>query len=256
MPGAKFPLSKKDIIIGKEPTYPEDIGKTYNRLTILFEVDIPGPIFYACRCSCDKHTICYVARDNIKNGNSKSCGCLRIEAMRRNRKPTPVIHGQTSTITLPNGKKRSHKTRIYCVWDSMIQRCENSRCSTYPHYGGRGISVCKKWHKFNTFFKWAKKNGYNGTLTLDRINVDGNYSPKNCRWVDYKTQAKNKRNNNFFIINGKRIVVSELCEKMGLSRAQLIKKAIAGEIIYDYWSHEGKFFIDKTHGNPILIQNS
>jgi hypothetical protein len=250
----KFPLPSTDIIIGREPKYPEDIGKTFGRLTVLFEINVTGQLFYECQCSCGN--ICEVARDNLKSGNSKSCGCLRIESMKQNRKPPTVIHGQTCCKKLPSGKKKTYKSRLYCVWDAMIQRCENPNSAEYHNYGGRGIAVCKKWHTFNNFFKWAKKNGYDSKLTIDRIDVNGNYTPKNCRWATRKVQARNKRNNNFFIIKGKRIVLSDLCKEMGISREQLIRKAISREFEYEYWSHEGKFVYDSTKGTVYIIRNS
>lgn len=83
--------------------------------------------------------------------------------------------------------------RLYNIWNGMIQRCENPKRSKYSDYGGRGISVCDDWHDFSVFVEWAKANGYEDGLTIDRINVNGNYEPVNCRWATIIQQSNNKR---------------------------------------------------------------
>lgn len=91
---------------------------------------------------------------------------------------------------------RMTKTRLYRTWINMVSRCSNKNDQSYRLYGGRGIKVCEDWRtSFKRFHKWAIQNGYNAKLTLDRINVDGNYEPSNCRWADWVTQSNNKRNN-------------------------------------------------------------
>lgn len=90
------------------------------------------------------------------------------------------------------------KTRLYRIWSNMKNRCMNNKMRGYEYYGGRGISVCKEWLSFNCFSCWALSNGYNDTLTLDRINVNGNYCPENCRFVSMEVQSKNKRNNLYY----------------------------------------------------------
>ena len=77
----------------------------------------------------------------------------------------------------------------------MRQRCNNPNRSDYKRYGGRGIKICDEWNDYNTFRDWALSNGYADNLSIDRIDVNGNYEPSNCRWVDAKTQAQNKEKN-------------------------------------------------------------
>lgn len=94
-------------------------------------------------------------------------------------------------------------TRIYNIWKSMQQRCKNPNSINYKNYGAKGVLVCKEWSdNFEAFRDWAMANGYNDNLTIDRINVNGNYEPENCRWVSYKEQANNKSNNRLVEFKG------------------------------------------------------
>lgn len=92
-----------------------------------------------------------------------------------------------------NKRHGKSSTRIYHIWAGMKQRCSNIHATDYILYGGRGISVCNDWQDFMPFYDWAMNNGYNDSLTLDRINCNGNYEPLNCRWVDWSKQASNRR---------------------------------------------------------------
>ena len=89
------------------------------------------------------------------------------------------------------------RTRLYYVWLAMKRRCDNKNVEQYKNYGARGISVCPQWQNdFLTFRKWALENGYDenasyGECTIDRVNVDGDYSPENCRWISTKLQQNN-----------------------------------------------------------------
>ena len=102
-------------------------------------------------------------------------------------------------VSKKHGKSR--KSRLYNVWVGMRQRCNDKNHKSYKNYGGRGIRVCEEWDDFESFEAWALDNGYDkdapyGECTLDRIDVNGNYEPSNCRWVDAATQARNKRKKN------------------------------------------------------------
>lgn len=90
-----------------------------------------------------------------------------------------------------SGKKK--KIRLYGIWGNMLGRCSNPNLSDWKYYGMRGITVCNIWNDFTKFRSWAVSNGYRRGLTIDRIDNDGNYTPKNCRWVDQPTQMKNRR---------------------------------------------------------------
>lgn len=114
------------------------------------------------------------------------------------------------------------KTRLFKIWDAMKDRCYRTRHFYYKHYGGRGIKVCSEWKdSFNTFYHWAIDNGYSDNLTLDRIDVNGNYEPNNCRWITIKEQFSNKRNNHFIMLNGVKMTITQCSEIYKIPKSTL-----------------------------------
>lgn len=157
------------------PAWRDLTGCRFGKLTA---VRYLGGSKWECVCECGTRTI--VRTENLTHGQTKSCGCLR------HTPPPNKTHGA------------SRGDRLYVVWKSMRTRCNNKNHPSYKDYGGRGISVCDEWSDFNSFKNWALESGYqykaqHGQCTLDRIDVDGNYDPSNCRWVDSHMQSKNKR---------------------------------------------------------------
>ena len=135
-------------------------------------------------CKCDCGNIVYVTSNNLRNGNTHSCGCIKKEMLRNKR----TKHG-AKTPNADNDLKR-----LYSIWKSMKTRCNNPNCKDYKDYGGRGIIICDDWlNSFDTFREWAVANGYNKSLSIDRVDVNGNYEPSNCRWATALEQAHNKR---------------------------------------------------------------
>ena len=108
---------------------------------------------------------------------------------------------------------KGKRTKLYVAWSNMAQRCNNPNNPQYKHYGGRGITICEEWKSYDNFHEWAMSNGYTDSLTLDRIDVNGNYSPDNCRWVSMKVQGRNRRNN--VKLEGK--CLSEIAEENNLT---------------------------------------
>ena len=120
------------------------------------------------------------------------------------------------------------KTRIHRVWCSMRERCSNVHNKSYKNYGGRGISVCQEWQDdFMNFYNWAIANGYDenakyGECTLDRIDVNDNYYPENCRWVDIKTQNRNYSKNHLITYNGETLCLTDMAIKYGIKPATVL----------------------------------
>ncbi len=116
-------------------------------------------------------------------------------------------------------------TRIYYIYNNMINRCEREKDKRYSNYGKRGISVCDEWKQsFQSFFNWALSNGYDETLTLDRIDVDGNYDPNNCRWTTIKEQENNRSNNHLITFNGKTQTLAQWSEERKIKYATLERR--------------------------------
>ena len=108
-------------------------------------------------------------------------------------------------------------TRLFRIWQNIITRCTNINCSEFNIYGGRGITICDDWkNDFIAFKDWAINNGYSDNLSIDRIDVNGNYEPSNCRWADRKTQARNTRVNHFYTYKGETKTIAEWAEIKGI----------------------------------------
>jgi len=97
---------------------------------------------------------------------------------------------------------KNKNPRLYRIWLSMRNRCNNPNATKYKRYGGRGICICEEWNDYSNFYKWAIENGYNSGLSIDRKNNDGNYTPENCQWSSEKEQARNRSDNRFLTVNG------------------------------------------------------
>lgn len=187
-------------------------GQTYNRVTLLsFSHKRGKHSYWNCRCSCGNE---FTARvDCVISGNTKSCGCLNHEAK-------VTKHGQA-------------RTPLYRVYYSMKQRCYNPNDKHYSDYGGRGISICDEWlSDFPAFSKWAYENGYAHGLSIDRIDVNGNYEPSNCRWVTQKVQTRNTRRNTYITISGETKVLKDWCTTFGVNCATACNRIKRGYPIY------------------------
>jgi hypothetical protein len=168
------------------------IGKRFGRLVVVSESGRTktGIAMWECQCDCGNTTI--VRGTHLREGSVRSCGCYNSEVAK-----TRAKHG-----------KRWH--RLYGVWENMKVRCYNQNCKYFKNYGGRGISICDEWkNDFQAFYDWAMANGYDETATkwrctIDRIDVNGDYCPENCRWVDMKTQQNNRTNNKRRVPSGEK----------------------------------------------------
>jgi hypothetical protein len=111
---------------------------------------------------------------------------------------------------------------------SMVDRCYRAKSHNYYLYGGRGITVCDEWKDIKNFKSWAESNGFIKGLTLDRIDVNGNYEPSNCRWVTMKTQDNNRRNTVYIKFNGEIHTVSEWASITGINRSTINNRYCRG----------------------------
>ena len=180
--------------------YISRVGEKFGRLTVLNESRIDG--IWWCECKCDCGKAISIKKNYIIRGHKRSCGCLRAETYKTmNRK-----HGYSTT-------------KLGRVYNSMCQRCSNPNNIGYKHYGDRGIQVCAEW-KNNpaSFYEWAISNGYKEGLTIDRINVNGNYEPTNCRWIPQKEQGFNRTDNVFYEMDGVRKTETEWVEEYGINK--------------------------------------
>lgn len=110
-------------------------------------------------------------------------------------------------------KKDSSQNRLYRIYKSMKQRCYNPNASNYKIYGNKGIRICDEWlNDYDSFCEWSLSHGYNDSLSIDRINNDGNYEPSNCRWADRYTQQRNTTRNKYLTINNETKTVTEWCD--------------------------------------------
>lgn len=136
--------------------------------------------------------------------------------------------------TIQRGEITTHhgtKTRLFKIWSGMFERCERQKHPHYNNYGGRGITICDEWHIFNNFRDWALNNGYDRSLTIDRIDVNGNYEPHNCRWVTIQEQANNKRSNHNVTICGETLTATQCSKKYNIPLSTVISRDNRGRDI-------------------------
>lgn len=186
---------------------------------------------YLCRCDCGNEKI--VSADSLSSGKTKSCGCLIREFNSKRAKYYYKITG------LDDEQRRKDARRISEIHKHMKQRCYNEKSRNYIHYGGRGIKICDEWlNSKSAFIAWSLENGYREGLTIDRIDVNGDYTPSNCRWVDKIIQANNMRSNTHIYYNGKRYTLAELSRITGVERHALSAIAKRGFNLCD--NEEGR----------------
>jgi hypothetical protein len=180
------------------------IGEKFNNFTVI-SLDHTKQIYkpngrsnglrkyFLCKCDCGNYSV--VRKDDLKSLKFKNCN----HCNKKGKKNSCYKHGEV-------------KTRLYKIWGDMRNRCNNPNNSAYIYYGGRNIKVCQEWSDFLNFKEWALQNKYKNNLTIDRIDVNGNYDPNNCRWVSKREQNLNKRNNHYITYNGETHTMKEWAE--------------------------------------------
>lgn len=177
-------------------------GEKFNKLTVIELTETKLYInpqgrkllkkYYRCKCDCGNEVIVYQGK--LTSGQTKSCGCLTLK------------HGLW-------------KSRLYNIWRGMLKRCNLKSSKDYERYGGRGINVYNEWKDdFKAFYDWAMNNGYNDTLSIDRIDVNGNYEPGNCRWVSAKVQSNNRSSNKLITYKGETHNITEWADLLNIPR--------------------------------------
>lgn len=191
-------------------------GETFGRWTVLSRADDNigrtgyRTVVWNCVCECGKHKT--VRGKSLIYGISRSCGCLQRE----------LVGERAST-------HKGYGTRLYAIWDSMRQRCNNPHNNAYTNYGARGITICEEWNDFASFRAWAICAGYDenavrGDCTLDRIDVNLGYSPENCRFIDMRTQSNNRRESIVVEHNGETHPLSVWAEILGVKYCTLWRR--------------------------------
>ena len=179
------------------------VGNRYGDLTVIKQVGkaSDGHLLWLCLCDCGNETTVSQNHLRRKIGGTKRCAeCGKKSSAEKNK-----IHGDFGT-------------RLYSIYYGMLDRVNNTNSCNYARYGARGITVCKEWvESYLAFKKWAILNGYSEELSIDRIDVNGNYTPQNCRWATPKMQGNNRRDCRYITIDGETKTITEWGECVGLS---------------------------------------
>lgn len=171
-------------------------GNKYGMLTVIGRSPDNGHgkkpcVKWLCQCECGRIT--QASKWSLENGLTVSCGCRK------------KIHGEKHT-------------RLYQTWQNMKRRCHDPKNKRYEHYGLRGITVCQDWDKnYLSFRDWALSSGYKEGLTIERIDVNGNYCPDNCKWLPMSKQADNTTRSVYYLFYGKKMTIRQISDETGLT---------------------------------------
>ena len=193
------------------------VGCHFGRLTVIEKTNQKkyGKTLWRCLCECGN--LKYATSSGLKSGDVKSCGCMQKETQLKN----------LDKYRKHNIKHGMSNSRLYRIYYDMTSRCYRKSINGYENYGGRGIRVCNEWigeFGFINFMKWAIENGYNDSLTIDRVDSNSDYAPCNCRWATRKEQANNTRATIFLEYGGERHTISEWSELTGIGRNIIYSK--------------------------------
>lgn len=206
-------------------------GQSFGRLTVIKECEERrnGKLFWHCKCECGNYTD--VVSQHLRNESTRSCGCLFTDELTKRL----TTHGLT--------KRGAKKPSEYNVWSGMLSRCSNVKEDRYKDYGGRGITVCERW--LNSFENFLADMGNRPSLdhSIDRIDVNGNYEPTNCRWATEFQQSRNRRNNIIIEFKGDKLIISDWGRKLNCSSASIrhMLKTFSFTDIYNFYTNRNGF---------------
>jgi len=194
---------------------PKDLtGMVFGRLTVINRSNktTGSPYFWNCLCNCGNYN--EVRSDRLINGQTTSCGCFRSES-------------SSERVSILNTTHGLSNDDLYRTWQGMMSRCYNQNNEKYKDYGGRGITVCERWHDVRNFIEDIISKPEN--VTIDRKNVNGNYEPNNVQWASDKEQQNNKRNNVMVFFEGQKMTVTQAAEKSGIPRTTIFNRINSGK---------------------------
>lgn len=194
-------------------------GKRVGRLTVIKEMPRPEgerQTLWHVRCDCGVEKFS-VMSSSLKSNKTTSCGCYRKEVM--------------SYMGVPE-RERSFRNKVYNAWNSMVNRCTSPVNRQFPNYGGRGIKVCQRW--LESFDAFVDDMGVPAKdMSLDRIDVNGNYEPSNCRWATSIQQAQNKRASVYYEWNGEELCLMEICRRENVRYESVFGRVKKGVPVYE-----------------------
>lgn len=209
------------------------VGERFGRLLAVEEAGRKNrAVLWRCKCDCGNE--CIIESHELKRGSTRSCGCLGRELASKRMTERLTTHGMS-------------RQRLYKIWGDMLTRCENPNVDNYERYGGRGIEVCEEWHKFEPFMEWALTHGYRDDLSIDRIDVDGNYTPLNCKWATRVEQQNNRRDSTKLTCFGESHTIPEWERITGINRSTIRTRIRLGWPIEKVLEH-GCWKGDKHNG--------
>lgn len=203
------------------------IGQKFNSLTVIEkhpDRTASKKVQWKCLCDCGKETL--AVTQHLLNGNTKSCGCRRVE--------------RTRQMGIANKSHGMTGSPEYKAWQSMKDRCYNEENENFHNYGGRGIVVWHTWMKsFNNFYRdMGPRPG--PEYSIDRIDVNGNYRPSNCRWATAREQANNRRANQHHEFQGRARTLAEIARIVGLSPSTIATRLRKGKSIQEAVEGRGR----------------
>jgi hypothetical protein len=230
--------------IGSIPVSFQDlVGARFGELIVLEKVPRLKSNTTRWKCKCDCGKIIETTRSSLIKGSSKSCGCLCKKL-------------STQRIIKVNTKHNLSRTRIYRIWTGIKNRVKGNIKDNKKYYFDRNIKICDEWEKdFIKFYNWSIQNGYSDNLSIDRIDVNGDYKPDNCRWATIKQQNRNKQNTTYLTLNGKTLSMGEWKEKLDIPFSTMVnrkRKGLSDEQILDITRRQGQRYVDYKEMSVLL----